>query len=55
MDKDTIKGILQRYVPPLSPSLVDEISEAIFSETKKELQSQPVTASSRGRTLRKRN
>jgi hypothetical protein len=55
VDKDAIKGILQRYVPPLSETLVDEIANAIFSQiTKGESQSQQVTASSKGRTLRKR-
>ena len=54
MDKDAIKGILQRYIPPLSFDMIEEIAEAIFSEMKKESQSQVVTASSKGRTLQKR-
>jgi hypothetical protein len=54
MDKDAIKGILQRYIPPLSPSMIEEISEAIFNEVEKESQSQQVAASSSGRTRRKR-
>ena len=31
MDKDTVKGILAKYSPPLSPSQMDEIAEAILS------------------------
>lgn len=54
MDKDAIKGVLERYVPPLSFSLIEEISEAIFNEIERESQSQQMTASSKGRTLRKR-
>jgi len=54
MNKDTIKDVLQRYIPPLSPDLVEKISEDICNETKGESQSQQVTASSRGRTRRKR-
>jgi len=61
VDKDTIKGILERYSPPLSPTLVDEIADAVISEhlkavkelqTKvaKSSQSSRVTASRRGRT-----
>jgi len=35
MDKHTIKGILAKYSPPLSPSQMDEIAEAILSEWNK--------------------
>lgn len=32
MDKHTIKGILAKYSPPLSPGQMDEIAEAIVYE-----------------------
>jgi len=32
LDKDAIKGILAKYSPPLSPSQMDEIAEAIMYE-----------------------
>jgi hypothetical protein len=35
MDKHTVKGILAKYSPPLSPSQMDEIAEAILSEWNK--------------------
>jgi hypothetical protein len=54
VDRETIKGVLERYVPPLSEKLVDEIADAVFSQITKESQSQPVTASSGERTRRKR-
>jgi hypothetical protein len=54
MDKDAIKGVLERYVPPLSEKLIDEIADAVFSQITKDSQSQPVTASSGERTQRKR-
>ena len=54
MDKDAIKGVLERYVPPLSEKLIGEIADAVFSQITKESQSQPVTASSGERTQRKR-
>jgi hypothetical protein len=54
VDRDTIKGVVEHYIPPLSEKLVNEIAEAIFSQIEKESQSQPVTASSGERTQRKR-
>jgi hypothetical protein len=66
VDKDTIKGILAKYSPPLSPSQMDEIAFAIANKSadeiaeiskliqvpkfKKKSRSSRVTASSRGRT-----
>lgn len=61
MDKDGIKGILAKYNPPLSPSQMDEIAEAVvaeWSKTEKQLKaelekkskSHHVTGSKRGRT-----
>jgi hypothetical protein len=35
MDETTIKGILAKYSPPLSPGQIDEIAEAILSEWRK--------------------
>jgi len=35
MDKHTIKGILAKYSPPLSPSQMDEIAEAVMAEWSK--------------------
>jgi hypothetical protein len=32
MDRHTIKGILAKYSPPLSPGQMDEIAEAIMYE-----------------------
>jgi len=37
VNKDTIKGILAKYSPPLSPSQMDEIAETILSEWKAQL------------------
>jgi hypothetical protein len=54
MDRETIKGILEHYVPPLSEKLVTEIADAVFSQISKESKSQSVTASSGERTQRKR-
>ena len=61
MDETTIKGILAKHSPPLSPSQMDEISEAFMVEwnkTEKQLKaelkakskSRVVTGSKRGRT-----
>ena len=66
MDKDTIKGILAKYSPPLAPSQMDEIAFEIANKSadeiaeiskliqvpkfKKKSRSSRVTASSRGRT-----
>lgn len=30
MDKDTVKGILAKYSPPLSPGQMDEIADAFL-------------------------
>ena len=60
MDKDTVKGILAKYSPPLSPGQMDEIAEAVVgewnknekqlkAELKKKSKSHHVTGS-RGRT-----
>lgn len=35
MDKDTILGVLAKCSPPLSPSQMDEIAEAVVSEWNK--------------------
>jgi len=35
MDKHTIKGILAKYSPPLSPGQMDEIAEAVVAEWSK--------------------
>jgi len=35
VDKDTILGVLAKYSPPLSPSQMDEVAEAIVSEWNK--------------------
>ena len=37
MDKDTIKGILAKYSPPLAPSQMNEIAEAIMTQHLKDL------------------
>jgi len=61
MDKNGIKGILAKYSPPLAPSQMDEIAEAIRSEwnknekqlkaeLEKKSKSHHVTGSKRGRT-----
>ena len=61
MDETTIKGILAKYSPPLSPMQMDEIAEALLSEwdkaekqlkaqLKKKSRSRSVTGSKRGRT-----
>ena len=61
MDETTIKGILAKYSPPLSPGQMDDIAEAVMAEwnkTEKQLkaqlkpksQSHVVTGSKRGRT-----
>ena len=35
MDEHTIKGILAKYSPPLSPGQMDEIAEAVVAEWSK--------------------
>jgi len=35
VDKHTIKGILAKYSPPLSPVQMDEIAEAVMAEWNK--------------------
>jgi len=61
VDKSTIKGVLAKYSPPLSPSQMDEIAEAIMTahledlkrlrhSKRKSSKSQNVTGSKRGRT-----
>jgi hypothetical protein len=35
MDETTIKGILARYSPPLSPRQMDEIAESVIAEWSK--------------------
>ena len=37
MDKDTIKGILAKYSPPLSPSQMDEIAFEIANKSADEI------------------
>ncbi len=56
MDQAAVHGVLQRYVPPLSPDLVKKIASDICKEAEKEVSQSPVnvTASSKERTLRKR-
>jgi len=36
MDKDTVKGILAKYSPPLSPGQMDEIAEAFLHAVRSE-------------------
>jgi hypothetical protein len=36
MDKDTIKGILAKYSPPLSPGQMDEIADAFLHALRSE-------------------
>jgi hypothetical protein len=66
VDKDTIKGILAKYSPPLAPSQMDEAAFAIANKSADEIaeiskliqvpkfktksRSSRVTASRRGRT-----
>jgi len=61
VDKDTIKSILAKYSPPLSPTQIENIAEEILSEWSKaekqlkaqlkpKSQSRVVTGSKRGRT-----
>ena len=43
MDKDTVKGILAKYSPPLSSGQMDEIAEAVvaeWSKTEKQLRAE---------------
>jgi hypothetical protein len=56
VDQAAVHGVLQRYVPPLSPDLVKKIASDICKEAEKEVSQSPVnvTASSKERTLRKR-
>jgi len=35
VDKHTVKGILAKYSPPLSPGQMDEIAEAVVAEWSK--------------------
>ena len=54
MDRAAVQGVLQRFVPPLSPDLVEKITLEICREAEEVSQSPVVAASSKGRTLRKR-
>jgi hypothetical protein len=57
MDKHTVKGILAKYSPPLSPSQMDEIAEAILSEwnkTEKQLKAELKKKSKSSRMTRRR-
>jgi len=43
VDKHTVKGILAKYSPPLSPGQMDEIAEAVvaeWSKTEKQLKAE---------------
>jgi len=61
MNEDTVKGILAKYSPPLSPVQMDEIAEAVMAEwnktekllkaeLEKKSKSHVVMGSKRGRT-----
>jgi len=53
MDKTTIKGILAKYSPPLSPGQMDEIAETVMAEwnkTEKQLKAE-LKAKSKSRVV----
>jgi hypothetical protein len=57
MDKHTIKGILAKYSPPLSPGQMDEIAEAVvaeWSKTEKQLKAELKKKSKSSRVTRRR-
>jgi len=57
MDKHTIKGILAKYSPPLSPEQMDEIAEAVMAEwskTEKQLKAELKKKSKSSRMTRTR-
>ena len=57
MDKHTIKGILAKYSPPLSPGQMDEIAEAVMAEwskTEKQLKAELKKKSKSSRVTRRR-
>lgn len=57
MDKHTIKGILAKYSPPLSPGQMDEIAEAVvaeWSKTEKQLKAEFKKKSKSSRVTRRR-
>ena len=57
MDEDGIKGILAKYSPPLAPSQMDEIAEAILSEwnkNEKQLKAELKKKSKSSRVTRRR-
>jgi len=57
VDKDGIKGILAKYSPPLAPSQMDEIAEAILSEwnkNEKQLKAELKKKSKSSRVTRRR-
>jgi hypothetical protein len=51
VDKDTVKGILAKYSPPLSPGQMDEIAEAIVYEWSQSLKV-PAAETSKPRSSR---
>ena len=57
MDKHTIKGILAKYSPPLSPGQMDLIAEAVMVEwnkTEKQLKAELEKKSKSSRVTRRR-
>jgi len=57
VDKYTIKGILAKYSPPLSPGQMDEIAEAVvaeWSKTEKQLKAELKKRSKSSRVTRRR-
>ena len=57
MDEHTIKGILAKYSPPLSPGQMDEIAEAVMAEwskTEKQLKAELKKKSKSSRMTRRR-
>jgi pyruvoyl-dependent arginine decarboxylase (PvlArgDC) len=57
VDKHTIKGILAKYSPPLSPRQMDEIAEAVvaeWSKTEKQLKAELKKKSKSSRVTRRR-
>jgi len=57
VDKHTVKGILAKYSPPLSPGQVDLIAEAILSEwnnNEKQLKAELKRKSKSSRMTRRR-
>jgi pyruvoyl-dependent arginine decarboxylase (PvlArgDC) len=57
VDKHTIKGILAKYSPPLSPSQMDEIAEAVvaeWSKTEKQMKAELKKKSKSSRVTRRR-